>query len=370
MSAEVKAMESTGPPAALGPVSVVVVNYNGAEHLPHCLDAVFAQTLAADEVLIVDNASSDGSERLARERQPSARVIRLPANHGPCPARNLGLSTARNRWVLLLDNDAVLLPETLEQMVRAAELHPDAAILQPRSVFAGEPSRVHYDGGALHYVGLFSLRNFFVPLAQAQGENTIAADGVVSVALLLQRELILAVGGFDPAFFILFEDLDLSLRLRMRGHSLLSVENAIVHHRGGTPGISFRSGPNYPDQRAFFHARNRWFVLLKNYSWRTLFVALPGLAVYEFVWFCFTLTNGSVWAHIRGRWALFLALPRTLRQRGEIQRARLLPDRDLLVGGPLTITPSLKSAGLRNTVLRALDWTLTAWWSLVRGLAG
>ncbi len=370
MSAAANAMETATPVAPLGKVSVVIVNYNGAEHLRHCLDAVFAQSFAADEVLIVDNASGDGSERLASERHPSARVIRLPANHGPCPARNLGLSTARNRWVLLLDNDAVLLPRTLEQMVRAAELHPDAAILQPRSVFAGEPSRVHYDGGALHYVGLFSLRNFFVPLDQAQGENTVPVDGVVSVALLLQRELILAVGGFDPAFFILFEDLDLSLRLRMRGHALLSVENAIVHHRGGTPGISFRSGPDYPDQRAFFHARNRWFVLLKNYSWRTLFVALPGLAVYEFVWFCFTLTNGSAWAHIRGRWALFLALPRTLRQRGEIQRARVLPDRDLLVGGPLTITPGLKSAGLRNAVLRALDWTLTAWWRVVRRLAG
>ena len=370
MGVEANAMGSASPAAALGAVSVVIVNYNGAEHLSHCLDAVFALSFAADEVLIVDNASSDGSERLASERHPAARVIRLPANHGPCPARNVGLSTARNRWVLLLDNDAVLLPETLERMVRAAELHPEAAILQPRSVFAGEPSRVHYDGGALHYVGLFSLRNFFVPLADAQGEGTLAVDGVVSVALLLQRELILDVGGFDPAFFILFEDLDLSLRLRMRGHVLLSVENAIVHHRGGTPGISFRSGPNYPDQRAFFHARNRWFVLLKNYSWRTLFVALPGLAVYEFVWFGFTLTNGSAWAHVRGRWALFLALPRTLRKRGPLQRARVLKDRELLVGGPLTITPGLKSAGLRNGVLRALDWTLTTWWSLVRGLAG
>ena len=349
MSAEANAMGTANPVAALGAVSVVIVNYNGAEHLAHCLDAVFAQTFPADEVLIVDNASSDGSERLASERHPSVRVIRLAANQGPCPARNVGLATARNQWVLLLDNDAVLLPKTLETMLRAAALNRAAAILQPRSVFASEPSRVHYDGGSLHYVGLFSLRNFFVPLAEAQGENTLVVGGVVSVALLLQRELILSVGGFDPDFFILFEDLDLSLRLRMRGHTLLSVENALVHHRGGTPGISFRSGPNYPDQRAFFHARNRWFVLLKNYSWRTLFVALPGLAVYEFVWFCFTLTNGSAWAHIRGRWDLFLALPRTLRKRGPLQRARVLPDRELLVGGPLTITPSLKSAGLRNS---------------------
>ncbi len=355
---------------AAGPISIVVVNYNGAEHLRFSLDAVFKQSTPADEVLLVDNASTDGSERDACERYPSLRLIRLASNGGPCPARNAGLSAARNNWVLLLDNDAVLLADTLERLAEAAALHPDAAIFQPRSVFSSEPARVHYDGGLLHYVGLFSLRNFYLPLAAASGEGIIAVNGAVSVALLVRRELILGLGGFDPAFFILFEDLDLSLRLGSAGHAIFSVEHALVHHRGGTPGLSFRGGGNYPHSRAFFHARNRWFVLLKNYSWRTLIVALPGLALYEFVWFCFALANGSLFAHLRGKWAFITAIPRTLALRRDIQRSRTVPDRDLLVGGPLTITPGLRSSALRRAIQAGLDALLALWWRIVRRVAG
>ncbi len=354
----------------LGPISVVVVNYNGAEHLPHCLAALAKSTVVPDELLVVDNASTDASADLVHAEFPGARVIRLPRNEGPCPARNLGLSSARNPWVLLVDNDAALLPDTLARMVAAAVRERDAVLLQPRSVFASEPSRVHYDGGQFHYAGLFSLRNFFVPVDQAEGQGTLAVDGAVSVVLLARRDVLLGIGGFDPAFFILFEDLDLSLRLRSGGHRILSVEDAIVHHRGGTPGISFRSGKEYPNRRAFLHARNRVLVLIKNYSWRTLFVAAPGLALYEFAWCGFALASGTFFAHLRGKWALVGALPRALGQRRAIQAARKVRDRDLLVGGPLTITPGLKSTGGRVRVLGALDRALRLWWRIARPFAG
>ena len=152
--------------------------------------------------------------------------------------------------------------------------------------------------------------------------------------------------------------------------SILSVEEALVLHRGGTPGLSFRSGPDYPHSRAFYHSRNRWLVLVKNYSWRTLFVALPGLALYEIVWFFFALFNGSLLAHLRGKWAFIFALPRTLALRRVIQRARKVQDRDLLVGVPLTITPGLRSSGLRRAILGGLDRALAWWWRVVGNLAG
>ena len=363
---------SSEPPAlvpARGEISVVIVNFNGAEHLPHCLDAVFRQSEPFGEVLVIDNASSDGSERAAQARHPSLGVVRLPKNLGPCPARNTGLATARHDWVLLLDNDAVLLPDTLARLADAARAHPEASVLQPRSVFASDPGRVHYDGGSFHYVGLFALRNFFVPLEQAEGRGTLPVDGAVSVALLVRRERLLAIGGFDPDFFILFEDLDLSLRLRGEGQEILSVEDALVHHRGGTAGISFRGAGSYPHSRAFLHARNRGLLLLKNYGWRTLVVSLPGLALYELAWFCLMISNGSAPAYLRGRWALFLALPRTLSKRRGIRRARRVRDRDLLVGGPLTITPGLGTSPLRAAILRRLDAGLRTWWRLVRRLA-
>jgi GT2 family glycosyltransferase len=354
----------------VGPISVVVVNFDGSAHLPACLEALFAQSLVPDEVLLVDNASSDGSEARALAEHPKLQLLRLAKNEGPCPARNAGLAAARNAWVLLLDNDAVLMPDTLERLAQAAAQRPEAVVLQPRSVFATEPERVHYDGGSLHYVGLFSLRNFYTPLSQALGQGSVEVDGVVSVALLVKRELLLAIGGFDARFFILFEDLDLSLRLRLMGHTLLSVEEALVLHRGGTPGISFRSGADYPKRRAFLHSRNRWFVLLKNYRWRTLLVAAPGLLLYEAAWLAFALLGGSLGAHLRGKWAFLAELPSTLAARREVQKLRRLRDRELLVGGPLTITPGLRSSGLRGALLRGLDAGLALWWQIARRFAG
>ena len=155
------------PDGSLGPLTVVVVNYQGEEHLGPCLAGIAAQTRAIDELIVVDNASTDGSLALVRERAPHARIVELDANEGPCPARNAGLERARNPWVVLVDNDAVLTPDVLEKLERAALSDREAVLIQPRSVYADEPDRVHYDGGALHYAGLFSLRNFGVPVRTA-----------------------------------------------------------------------------------------------------------------------------------------------------------------------------------------------------------
>jgi GT2 family glycosyltransferase len=347
-------------------VTVAVCNFNGAEHLPPCLEALLAQTCAIDELLVVDNASSDGSEALVRERFPAVRWIAMGANLGPCPARNAALERARNEWVLLVDNDAVLAPDVLEKLLAAAQARPDAALLQPRSVFADRPDVVHYDGGSFHYAGLFSLRNFSVPIAQAEGRGTLEVDGAVSVALLARRSTLLELGGFDPDYFILFEDLDLSYRLRLAGHAILSVEDALVLHRGGTGGISFRGAIEYPRRRAFFHSRNRWIYLTKCYSARTLLLAAPGLLLYELVWLAFTLRSGTFGGWLEGKRDFFAKLPGVRLRRRAIQASRRRRDRDLLVGGPLTLSAQLRGGAAE----RVLDGALRAWWTLVRRVAG
>jgi len=361
---------STAVNSGLGPISVVVVNWEGERYLAECLDAVRSLRGVVDEVLVVDNASKDGSVALVRERFPEARVVAMPSNEGPCPARNVGMRAAKNRWVLALDNDAVLRADTLEKLAVAAASDRRIAIAQPRSVFAAEPTRVHYDGGAFHYVGLIALRNFYAPLAQALRTGTIDVDCAVAVALLVDRDRVLELGGYDETMFILFEDLDLSYRLRACGARIVSVEDALVLHKGGTPGISFREGPRYPGSRVFFHSRNRWTFLAKCYSKRTIFVALPGLAIYEFVWFTFALAGGHAGDWWKGKRA-FLALGERRRaDRARFVAVRSVPDRDLLVGGPLTITPALKSGGMRSILDTTLSALLRAWWVLARPMAG
>lgn len=349
-------------------VSVVVCNYNGERYLEPCLESIHALGPRVDEVLVVDNASTDGSTALVEQRFPTVRLLRMAANGGPCVARNAGMRAARNRWVLAVDNDAIPRPDVLDELARALEERPSAVAAQTRNVFASEPDRVHYDGAHFHYVGLLSLRNFYTPLDAAEGAGVVPAYGLIAIAILLDRDVVLSAGGYDEDFFILFEDFDLALRLRIAGYELLSVENAICLHQGGTPGISFRGG-SYPKIRAFYHSRNRWLLIAKNYRWRTLLVALPGILVYEFAWCAFTLGKGHFKAHAAGKLSFLRALRTVLTKRRGIQRQRRVSDRELLVSGPLTFSPELFTTPARRALARGLDAALALWWRLARGLA-
>jgi GT2 family glycosyltransferase len=347
---------------SLGPISVVIVNYNGEAYLEECLGSVAALEGAIDEVIVVDNASTDRSVAMLAASFASVRVLAMERNEGPAPARNAGMRAARNRWVLALDNDAVCTPDMLVKLERAALDHDRVAIVQPRSLFYTDRSRVHYDGGAFHYVGLIALRNFYTPIAEAVGERVVPVDCAVAVALLLDRDVVLAAGGYDESFFILFEDLDLSYRLRALEHRILSVEDAIVLHKGGTPGISYREGPRYPGSRVFFHSRNRWLYVVKDYRAWTIVATLPGLAAYEIVWLAFAIASGGLGAWLKGKLAFFRLFPGVLARRRDFQARRSVGDGRLLVGGPLTLTPAVMQSSWKRPLLAGLDRGLRAWW--------
>lgn len=357
------------PPLAarIPAVSAVVCNYNGRAYLEACLESVLAQ--GVDEVLVVDDASSDDSAAFVRARFPSVEVLALDRNRGPCAARNAGMRAARHRWVLAVDNDAVLAPDVLARLRAALEADPGACLAQTRSVLADEPTRVHYDGGGFHYLGLIALRNFYAPLAEAEGTGVVEADALVAICALLDRDVVLAHGGYDEELFYLAEDLDLALRLKLAGQRLLSVEEALVHHRGGTKGLSFRGG-EYPGRRVFLHARNRRRILLKCLSARTLLCILPAFGLYELVWTLFALAQGELRAQLAGRLAFLRSLPSVLRARAAVQASRRRRDRELLVGGPLVLSPGVVGSGPKRALARGLDALLRGWWRLVRPLCG
>lgn len=351
----------------LGPISAVVCNYQGESYLPECLGALVALGDQLDEIIVVDDGSKDGSLALLARDFPGVQVVALATNGGPCRARNEGLSRARNRWVLAVDNDAVLAPDVLSKLRRALEADPQAVLAQPRSVVYHEPGRVHYDGGRFHYVGLFALRNFYQPLDQAEGQGTLEVDGYISICGLMDRRRVLELGGFDEALFILFEDFDLSWRLRLAGERLLSVEDALVRHKSGTPGISFRAS-QYPQRRAFFHSRNRWMVMLKCHSAWTLLISLPGVLIYEAAWLAFTIKSGHFKNYLHGKLAFLKHLPRTLANRRTVQRSRRLRDSELMVGGPLTLSPQLVVDPGGARAAQWLNRALVAYWQLMRRL--
>ncbi len=351
-------------------VSVIVVNWNGRDYLPACLDALLAQVPRPDEVLVVDNHSDDGSRELVASRFPDVKVIDSGRNGGPCFARNTGIAAASHERCLLLDNDVVLHPGALAALLRQLDADPQAAMVQARSVCGDDPSVVHYDGGDLHFLGTLVLRNWYRPLAEAKAP-TGPVGAAIALCFLTRKSVYEQVSGFDENLFILYEDNEFSYKLRMRGYTIYLCPEAMCTHLAGTAGLSMRGeGARYPGRRTFLHSRNRWYVLLVCMRWRTFFLTMPAQLLYGAVYAAFGHRRG----HWRDWWSakgeLLRLIPKALRARGPAQRGRTVPDRQLLVAAPMTLNPGLAERGAAASVRRLLDRFFAAYWWLVRRLCG
>jgi GT2 family glycosyltransferase len=256
-------------------------------------------------------------------------------------------------------------PDTLERLWEQTRL-PGVVAVQPRAVLASDPGVIHYDGGRMHYVGMLTLDNLLVPSTGAASEPG-DVDAVISMALLLDREAVLSAGGYDEAFFILFEDHDLSYRLRARGLRLRRDPAATVLHREGTAGLSYRPGaPAYPARRAFLHARNRAYLVLKNYSWPALLATFPGRCLYAGVYLLFATRRGLLGSYLRGRLDLLRLVPRALRLRRALAGRRVVGDRRLLGADDLTVSPVVQRSRLEARLEKVFNGALRSWWRLAR----
>lgn len=211
-------------------VAVVIGNYRGEHLLPDCLASLAAQTLAPREVLVVDGASPDRSVEVAEAL--GARVLRRE-NRGLGHLYNEGARAASAELVLLLNNDVALDGRCLELLA--------AALVADQSLFAADPRQVDWDGErdvkARTTLARGRLVREFIPslhlddrVPSDRNVPTVSAHGA---AMLVRRELLLELGGFDETFFLEWEDLDLCWRAWLRGHGSVYVPDAWLRHRVG-----------------------------------------------------------------------------------------------------------------------------------------
>jgi hypothetical protein len=189
---------------------------------------------------------------------------------------------------------------------------------------------------------------------------------------LADGPVLLDAGGLDEAFFFYFEDLELGLRRRSLGHTLVLEPAASAwHDRGaGTPDLSYRDHRAYPRRRAFLTMRHRLQVTFLHDRLRTILLLVPALALYEVVTLVFATRRGWFGAWVAGwRWLLGHA-PDLARRRRAIQARRRLDDGELLTGGPLPLAAGVLRSSIQFRVVSALTAILDGYWQLVRPLLG
>lgn len=324
-------------------VSVVIVTFNGRQLLEPCLHALFAGSRLPDEVIVVDNGSSDDTVPWLARTYPWVRVQSCTANLGFAASNNRAIRASTGTYILTLNNDTEIAPDALAQMILVQDdAGPHIGAVMPMMVFADSPS-------VIACAGLETFTNGVV--RDAGVGNFISVDrepypvfGPSAGAALYRRAALDDVGLFDPAFFMYLEDADLAWRLRLRGWGTLGV-SAIVRHK-----VSATAGYGSP-RKAYYLARNRWWCLLKNLPTSLLQRYAVDVARYDTAAIAYATLTGDH-ASLIGRRDAIRDLPTLLRVRATIQ-SRVTASVDELASWLLPSPPLIATVRERR-VIRSL----------------
>jgi GT2 family glycosyltransferase len=317
-------------------VSAIVVNWNGGAMLQDALASLFAQTWPALEVVLVDNASTDGSGDAATARFGSRlMVVRNARNEGFARGNNIGMAAAKGDWLFLLNSDAVCDPNTIEELLRFVADKPEVGQLASRVLQADRPHYFDSAGLLLYPDGVCRPRGWEEKdLGQYdRAEEVIAPSGC---ACALRKTMLDQVGGFDEDFFCYLEDMDLGVRGQLAGWKCWYVPSTrVLHRKSATAG-------NYSVFKAFHVERNRIYCLWKWMPRFLLFLSplftLNRYAMQAYA--AYTHQGGSsvimkeystlrlMLLLLRARAAAWLRLPRMWSKRRQIQRTRRISVRE------------------------------------------
>ncbi|HXG87705.1 MAG TPA: glycosyltransferase family 2 protein [Vicinamibacterales bacterium] len=294
-------------------LSVVIVNYNGAHHLHTCLDALRAQQGPPFEIIVVDNASGDGSLELLQSFA-DVRVVALDRNYGFTGGNNRGAAVARGRLLVFLNNDTKVEAGWLQALRGGLDWSPATAVTTSRIVYMHDPSVLDSAGDGVTRAGGAFKRGHGAPASRhLRGQEVFGACGA---AFLIVRAVFDEVGGFDEDFFLSHEDVDLSYRVRLKGYACVYVPDAVVQHAGSaTMGRTSATS-------VYYGQRNMEWVYVKNTPTSLLLRSLPVHVIYLVAALAYFTWAGRLPAFLSAKWAALRGLPMMWRKRRAIQASR------------------------------------------------
>lgn len=296
-------------PAAPPLASILIVAYQSGPDLGRCLEALDRQTRRDFEVILVDNASTDGAVDALAPRD-WLTIIRSSDNRGFAAGNNLAARAAQGRYLVTLNPDAFAEPGWLDALIAAAERHPDAASVASVQLSDADPDRLDGLGdpyapwGAAWRGGMGGLA---VPVAESE------IFGPCAAAALYRREAFEAAGGFCERFFCYYEDVDLALRLRRAGWRSVVTPWAIVRHVG--------SGSTSSGFVLRYATRNRVWTYLRGMPSLAGLVFAPVMAGLALAGVAAGVLRGGAGARGRALLEAMRAFAETMRERAEISRA-------------------------------------------------
>jgi len=305
-------------------VAVVIVSYNPGKYLGRCLDALEAQTRKPDEVVVVDNASSDGSASALHGRPPWMRLLPLAWNTGFARANNIALSFLDGfDYLVLLNPDTMPAPDWLQRLLDAVSRHDPGDFFGCLMLGYADDDPVDGTADVYHVSGLYWRRDH----GRRPEDASVVEEEIFSpcaAAALYPLKAVRDVGGFDEDYFCYSEDVDLGFRLRARGARAWYVPGAVVRHAGSA--VSGRRS----DFTVYHGHRNLVWTFVKNMPGRYLWLYLPQHLLLNLVSLVHFACRGQARTIARAKRDAVAGLPKALVKRRRLRYLRVVAPSELV----------------------------------------
>lgn len=258
--------------------SIITVSMNHLQRLEEYLPSVLKS--AGDyELIISDNASSDGSIECIRTLYKEVIVLENGGNLGFAEACNRGAQIARGEFLVFINPDTTVEPDWLVKLLEPFS-DPQVGLVTSKILLMKQPDQINTCGNVVHISGIAQCRGIHRPRSEYSALEEV--DAVSGASFAMRRAAFEQLGGFDRDFFLYVEETDLSLRARIAGWKCIYQPASIVYHD-----YQLKFGPH----KIFHQERNRYLTILKNFSWPTIIALLPAFLLAEVVTWGFCLVT-------------------------------------------------------------------------------
>tara|TARA_B110001454_G_scaffold178350_1_gene171140 strand:- start:178 stop:1239 length:1062 start_codon:yes stop_codon:yes gene_type:complete len=314
-------------------VSIIILNYNGNEFLENCIESIFRETKQKFELIIVDNNSPDKSGEKFSKKYESCKFILNQNNVGVSEGLNIGIRNSNGTHIVLLNNDLIVAPKWLDYLFEAYE-EKGNGLYQPKFLKMKDKNIIDSAGNLISIFGFgFSREKGRKDILQY---NMIEEIGFAAgTCLFCSKEIFDKVGLFDEKLFAYNEDLDLGWRARLLNYKSYYVPNSIVYHHGSAQW-------KWSGEKFYLLERNRWIVLLSNYSIKTILKLLPSLLIIEFVLIVFFIKKGMLIKKLKSYLGIIKFLNHIKKRRKEIKERKSISDNEIFRSFCCTIETPLE----------------------------